>query len=276
MQVVNFDSRQVYADFPVITAQPDYKALAVCSHWLYGFLPSHERLDAARYCKLADQAISRIRSAKDLPLMVGGTGLYLKSLLQGLAPVPEIPQSVRAEVLNRCQRLGPEVLYQELQQKDPGTAKKLHPRDRQRITRAIEVLQSTGRPLSWWQQRQQGCGKRYTALKIGIAADINELEYRLEQRIKQMLQQGAVDEARQAWQNCPDENAPGWTSIGCRELLHYILGRHTLHAARQEWLRRTRAYAKRQMTWFKKDREIYWFDEDQEQEILSLVKQHLK
>ncbi|MFW6177563.1 MAG: tRNA (adenosine(37)-N6)-dimethylallyltransferase MiaA [Desulfohalobiaceae bacterium] len=271
LEVVNFDSRQVYADFPLITAQPGARERSVCSHWLYGFLECGQSLDAAGYSQLADQVLEGIQGRGNLALLVGGTGLYLKALLQGLAPVPRIPADIRQQVLCKCDELGPQALHQELGRVDPELAERLHPRDRQRITRAMEVYQATGVPLSSWQKQDTGAPARYQALKIGLWQDMQGLDSRLEERMQLMLQAGAEEEVRQAWENCGQESAPAWTGIGCRELLDYILGRCSLQEAKQQWLRRTRDYAKRQLTWFKKESQVHWFSPGLEQEILDLV-----
>lgn len=273
LEVVNFDSRQVYADFPLTTAQPGKEERKVCRHWLYGFLSSSQKLDAASFSKMAEQALARIRASGNLPLLVGGTGLYLKAVLQGLAPVPQVPEEIREQVLQKCALLGPRALHQELCRVDPELGKRLHPRDRQRITRALEVHQATGVPLSSWQKEQPNSQGRYQALKIGLWPDRQKLQKKLEERIELMLQFGAVQEIRQAWERCGQENAPAWTGIGCRELLDYILGRCDLEQAKQNWLRRTRAYAKRQLTWFKKDPAIHWFSPGQRQEILETAQE---
>lgn len=257
-ELVNFDSRQVYRSFPLITAQPERKDYAACRHWLYGFLASNETLDAGQFASLARDRVADINRRGRIPMLVGGTGLYLRSFLSGLAPIPEIPAAIRNRVLQQCRDKGPEALHLLLQSCDPETARKVHPRDRQRLTRALEVCQATGRPISWWHQRQTPDASTYRALKIGIWTELETLRPRLENRIASMIAKGALDEVRQAWEDCPDAQAPGWSGIGCREILEYHLGRWSLEQARQEWLRRTRAYAKRQLTWFQRDEEVHW------------------
>ncbi len=271
VQVVNFDSRQVYRDFPLITDQPGTEERGVCEHWLYGFLGCDQRLDAAGYSNFADQAISRIKASGFLPLLVGGTGLYLKALLEGLAPMPEIAEHVREEILNKCRAKGSEALHAELMDLDPETALRLHHRDRQRISRALEVYQATGLPLSWWQKMQNDNRPRYQALKIGIWPDMQKLESGLAKRIDRMLEQGALQEVRRAWRKCPNERFPAWSGIGCMELLDYIQGRNSLQEAKQRWLSRTKAYVKRQLTWFKKDKQVKWLESNNHQQALSLV-----
>ena len=257
--VVNFDSRQVYAGLSVVTAQPTAEERAVCPHALYGYLPLDIPVRAGAF---AGEIMAQARSYLDqglTPILVGGTGLYLKSLLDGLAPIPDIDPAVREEVVEECQAHGSQVLHGRLQLIDPEYAAKIHPNDPQRICRALEVFAATGRTLTWWHgQTRRPSGLR--VLKIGIAADLTSLTPRLARRIDLMLEAGAQEEVRLAYEGCPDRSAPGFSGIGCPELLAVLLDGVDLERARQEWLRSTRAYAKRQLTWFKRDGEIFWHD----------------
>lgn len=257
-EIVNFDSRQVYADFPCVTAQPSAQEQERCRHHLYGFLPTNESMDAGRFAGLARSVIQDIHSRGKLPILVGGTGLYLRALIYGLAPIPDIPRETHDQIMIECRTLGPEVLHQRLQVEDPETAARLHPRDKQRITRALEVRAETGRPLSWWIREYPCDTPRYSSLTLGLWAGLKELIPRLEARIEQMIALGAMQEIERAWHRYPEENAPGWSGIGCWELLQKFLGRWSWTEARQNWLKNTRAYAKRQLTWFKKEPGIYW------------------
>lgn len=270
-EVVNFDSRQVYRSFPLITAQPERNEYAACRHWLYGFLECHESVDVGQFCALARERVAEITSRGRLPLLVGGTGLYLRSFFSGLAPIPKIPSAVRSRVLKECRDHGPEALHGRLHICDPETAERVHPRDRQRVTRALEVYAATGKPISWWHQRQAPGTDRCQALKIGIWVELETLTPRLQARIETMLARGALDEVRQAWTECPEASAPGWSGIGCREILDCHLGRSSLEQARQEWLRRTRAYAKRQLTWFQKEDGVHWLGGGELEKARELV-----
>jgi len=257
--VINFDSRQVYADFPIITAQPDQEERAACPHLLYGFLPLTERMTAARFVELAMEAIAGVRDQGRLPILVGGTGLYLRSLLSGMAPIPEIPADIRRAVLERIRAEGPQRLHAELEQADPDYAARIHPNDTQRNARAAEVLLATGRTMTWWHTSSEHTPAPFAALKIGMRLSLDELEPHLAGRVDAMLAAGAVDEATRAHAKCPDPEAPGWTGIGCAEMLAYLRGETTLEQARSLWVRNTRAYAKRQLTWFAKEPGIRWF-----------------
>lgn len=256
--VVNYDSRQVYADFPIVTAQPEAHEQAVCPHRLYGFVPTAQPMTAARFAELAREEIAAALEQGRVPVLVGGTGLYVRALERGLAEIPPIAPEVRSWVLERMGREGSAALHADLAKGDPATAARLHPNDTQRIARALEVLLGTGRPLSAWFEEQRQGDQGVELCKIGISTTLRELEPRLKKRIGAMLERGALDEVRRAWEGCPDREAPGYSGIGCKELLAHILGEATLEDACDLWYRNTRAYAKRQLTWFAKEPEVRW------------------
>jgi tRNA dimethylallyltransferase len=276
VEIINFDSRQMYRDFPCITAQPSIEEQKLCPHHLYGFLNCQEKIDAGRYAELGEQAIQKAAHKLHTPLLVGGTGLYLKALTKGLAKIPEIPEEIHAKVLEECSSLGPEKLYNRLQEIDPLTARKIHHRDKQRITRALEVFRATGRPLSWWHRHQDRQNYNYQVLQIGLWADLKDLTPKLAERIDKMLEFGAIEEAKAAWEKCPDVQAPAWSAIGCAELLQYIKGLWNWQETREEWVRNTKKYAKRQLTWFKKDPSIVWCAPKDYARMEKLVRQWLQ
>lgn len=274
--VINFDSRQVYSDFPIITAQPDEAERSACPHLLYGFLPTEEKMTAARFVELAIEQIENVRKQGRLPILVGGTGMYLRSLLSGIAPIPDIPDDIRQWVIERVRTEGPQVLHRELTAIDPDYAAKIHPNDSQRNARATEVWLATGKTLTWWHTNAEHTPAPYDALKVGMRVDLNELEPRLAKRIGEMIETGALDEARAAMSKCADPEAPGWTGIGCAELLAYLRHELTLDEARHAWIKNTRAYAKRQITWFKKEADIHWFAPGDNDAIGTLVMRWLE
>lgn len=271
--VVNVDSRQVYADFPVITAQPTAEERAACPHLLYGFLPTAESLSAPRFAELARQAVADLASRGLVPILVGGTGFYVRALLEPLAPIPPTPVGVRAALAARWEAEGP-ALHAELARVDPEAAARIHPNDRQRVTRGLEVWQATGRTLSDWH-REGSAGPGWEVGKLGVALPMAELKDRLAARIVAMLAAGAVAEARVAHARCPDRSAPGWTGIGCAELGAHLAGELDLDQACGLWLRNTRAYAKRQMTWFRRDAAIRWFEPGQEEALVRAARDFL-
>lgn len=267
-RIINFDSRQVYKDFPIITAQPSLEERAVCPHELYGFMQTTETITVAAFVELAHEKIEQ--AAKELPILVGGTGLYLRALTSGLAPIPDIPEEVRTRVRKRVEEEGSAALFKELERVDPEYAKRTHPNNKQRNSRAIEVYEGTGKNFTWWHNREVPASP-YRFLKVGIKVDLDTLTPLLNRRIDQMIASGAIDEARRAWKICPDENTPGWTGIGCSELLAYIKGDLDLDEARLLWAKNTRAYAKRQLTWFNREKDIHWFSPDDPCKIVEFA-----
>lgn len=256
--VINFDSRQVYAGLGIVTAQPTAEEQSVCPHALYGYLPVSESVRAGAFAgEILEQA--RTYAARGLlPILVGGTGLYLKSLIDGLAPIPDINSEIRAEVVRTCQEIGSPALHARLSGFDPEYASRIHPNDPQRICRAVEVYTATGRTLTWWHGHT--CPPEgLRAVQIGLDTDLEMLTPRLALRIELMLEHGALEEMRAAYAACPDRQAPGFSGIGCPELLAMQLDGLSREEAVVLWLRNTRAYAKRQLTWFRKDQRIQWF-----------------
>jgi len=269
--VVNFDSRQVYRDIPITTAQPTPEERAQCPHALYGFLSCRETLSAGRYAVLAASAICETRKRGQTPILVGGTGLYLRALLEGLAPIPDIPPEVRGAILAAWDAHGAPALHERLRCVDPVYAAKVHPNDRQRVTRALEVHEATGRPLSEWHALASPAFD-LPCLKLGIRVDKPALDRRLAKRIESMLQAGALDEIRQALEACACAQAPGLSGIGCAELSGHLRGETDLPEAKRLWLANTKAYAKRQMTWFKREPGIHWFGPNEMTEMVAFAR----
>ena len=267
--ILNADSRQVYKDFPIITAQPSTGEQGRVPHELYGFLDTRESVSAGRWAELAVRTAQQVMERGCIPIFVGGTGLYLRALLDGMAEIPPVPDHVREKVL-RCRRSqGLPALYAQAQRLDPICAERIHPNDSQRILRILEVHEATGKPLSWWQTHRHQPGVPWPVLRIGIGMDLADLTPLLAARIELMLDAGAIDEAKAARGRCDDPAAPGWSGIGCAELHGFLAGRLDATALRQIWLTNTRAYAKRQLTWFRADTRIEWFRPEEDAAVLA-------
>ena len=249
-EIVNADSRQVYADFPCITAQPSAEERAACPHHLYGFLPTEARISAGRWAEMAAETVRRLHDDGKRALLVGGTGLYFQTLLRGIADIPPVAPEISARWTQRLAEEGPERLHAELGRLDPAYAARIHPHDRQRIVRALEVQDATGKPFSWWHEHAMSAPLCAGPL-FYLAPTLDWLEPRLARRIDQMLAEGALEEARAARRRNDDPAAPGWSGIGCAEVLAHLRGELSLADCRTLWLRHTRAYAKRQLTWFR-------------------------
>lgn len=256
--VINADSRQVYADFPIITAQPNAEERAHCPHHLYGFLPTAAKISAGQWVALALQKIAELQEQGLVPILVGGTGLYFKALLDGIAEIPAVDVAIGERLTAECQNLGTRVLHDRLVQVDAAYAARIHHNDTQRIVRALEVWEGTGKTFSWWHSHAMPA-PLCEGLRLGLQWSLPDLTPRLVQRIELMLSAGALDEARAAWAVCPQADAAGWSGIGCREVLDYLQERRSLQDTCNMWASATRAYAKRQLTWFKADQQIHWF-----------------
>lgn len=275
ISVINFDSRQVYKDFPIVTAQPSFEEQKECPHYLFGFLEVDKKITAGEFVRLAKERIKKEIQKGRFPVLVGGTGLYLKALLYGLAPIPEISSEVRDEVENLRETKGLGFLYSFLQKVDSVYANRIHPNDKQRITRALEVYLQTGKPFSTWHQKTPS-EKKYNFLKVGLKMDVNILVDYLSERIEKMIEQGAIDEVKRAIVKYKDKTLPGFSGIGIPEIIEYLENKISFKEMQRKWLKNTRAYAKRQLTWFKKEKDVFWFSPLNPKEAIQYIEQWLK
>jgi tRNA dimethylallyltransferase len=248
--VINADAMQTYDAFPILTAQPSAAERAIVPHCLYGVLSVSETLSAARWRGLAEAAIGRSRGEGRLPVLCGGSGLYLRALMQGFAEIPPVPAGLRAEANEDWLRLGPAIFRARLTEHDPEIVARLEPGDRQRHVRAWEVWRATGRPLSAWQEGKGSPAPWRFALLL-LAPDRAWLRDRIAARFDAMLGAGVLDEVRAVFDRHPDPSWPGLKAHGAPELFRHFRGELTLEEARRIAIDHTRQYAKRQMTWFR-------------------------
>ncbi len=272
--IINADSRQVYSDFPIITAQPTKEEQQHIPHRLYGYLATTEVCSAGTWSEAAHALILNENQKHTMPILVGGTGLYLRALLDGIVTIPHPSQELAEKLDNEFTVQGGAHLHQRLQAVDPEYAAKIHQNDRQRLIRALAVQISTGKPFTWWHQ-QTPPPPPFDVLRLGLDLSLAELLPRLIARIDNMLVAGAVEEVSKALNKTPDLSAPGWSGIGCLELAHYVLGKYSLDEARAIWIKNTRAYAKRQRTWFRADSRICWFRPEELDQALCFVQKHV-
>ncbi|MEA4858384.1 MAG: tRNA (adenosine(37)-N6)-dimethylallyltransferase MiaA [Solidesulfovibrio sp.] len=268
--VVNVDSRQVYMGLAVLTAQPTPEERARCPHFLYGDTPLDRAVSAGAYARRARCVVASILERGMLPLLVGGTGLYFRAIRGGLAPIPAVPAEVRNEIVRDYDRLGPAAMHAKLSAIDPDAAARIAPADRQRLTRALEVAAATGRTLTSWHAQGDPEAPDYDVLALGLHLPLETLAPRLARRIEAMAAGGAVEEVRRALARHPAD-APGLSGIGGPELAAHLAGQTSLGAAKAAWLANTRAYAKRQMTWFRKEPDVRWFAPDDTEGLLAAV-----
>ena len=246
--VINADASQVYADLRILSARPDDAEMARAPHRLFGDRDAAIACSAADWAEDARREIAAAQDAGRLPIIVGGTGLYMRTLLYGIAPVPEIDPVIRAEV--RAMSVGRAAAM--LRREDPEAAARLKPLDVTRISRALEVVRSTGRPLSAWQQELSGGIIDQVSIVPAILLPPREwLHSRCNARFETMLEQGAIEEVEALRARRLDPSLPAMRAIGVRDIIDWIEG----HSLRVDMIERsqaaTRQYAKRQYTWFR-------------------------
>ncbi|TNE58237.1 MAG: tRNA (adenosine(37)-N6)-dimethylallyltransferase MiaA [Alphaproteobacteria bacterium] len=249
--IINADSMQVYRDLRVLTARPSKEEEAEAPHRLYGHLDASASYSAGDWGAEALAEIEAARGAGALPIVVGGTGLYFSVLTEGLSPIPEVPEAVRAEVRGLLENEGVEAVLSEVRQVDPEIAAQLKPADRQRLARALEVFQATGRPLSAWQKEPRVPLFTGKAGQFVLMPERDWLYERCDRRFDIMLEGGALDEVRALKSRQLPPDLPALKALGVPELCRYLDDEFTLEEARLRAKMQTRRYAKRQMTWFR-------------------------
>lgn len=260
VEIINADSQQVYCGLDLGTAKPSADDLRQVPHHLIDSVPPDASFSAADFVAAADEAITTITARGSLPVVVGGTGLYLRALLHGLVDSPSGAATIRQELQAEADEKGAASLYMDLQQVDPLTAARIHPHNLVRIIRALEVYRLTGIPLSTYQQQHGFNEVRYDCLQLGIQVGRQELYQRIDSRVERMLNEGLLQEVQQLLASGLSPSAKGLGAIGYKEMLAYLAGEYDLDEAVRLIKRNTRHYAKRQMTWFQADRDIVWFD----------------
>lgn len=252
--VINADSMQVYRELTILTARPGPNDLVRAPHRLYGVLGAAERCSAARWRGLALAEIAASHRAGRLPILAGGTGLYLRALLEGLSPIPDVPAEIRAAAMDRLASLGAPAFHAELAKRDPVTAARLQPGDRQRLVRAWEVLEATGRSLADWQHQAPRSEPDEPALaprSFVLEPPRPALYAACDARLEGMIAAGALDEVSALDRLGLASSLPAMKAVGVPELLAHLRGETDLETALAAARQATRRYAKRQMTWFR-------------------------
>lgn len=253
--IINADSLQLFKGLDILTAQPSAEDLKKCPHKLYGVLGPNDRCTAARFRDIAFREIDQTFGSGKLPIIVGGTGFYLKSLSEGLSPIPEVPGEIRSAAIALHLKLKNKDFHKLLSEKDPDMAAKLNQNDTQRMIRAWEVLQATGKSLSYWQKLPLDGPPDYLSFRHLLLSPPREILYRnCDSRFDKMLEQGALDEVRRFDEKMQSgeivQSSPLTKALGFSELQLYLHGAMALDDAVEQSKTQTRNYAKRQVTWF--------------------------
>lgn len=250
--IINADAMQVYEEIPILSAQPTLAEQEGIPHYLYGVLPGSEACSAAKWVSLAVPIITKAQTEGLLPIVVGGTGLYIKSLTKGLSAIPDIAPDVRISTREQMQTIGKEKFYEELKYVDPVMASRLRPTDTQRLIRAMEVWKQTGISLSVWQEKKPLPPLPDAQfITFFMHPDRTWLYERCNSRFLQMMHQGGLEEATALLAKRYPESLPVMKALGVPSLLTYLKEEMPLEEAISHAQQATRNYAKRQVTWFK-------------------------
>lgn len=252
IDIINADSTQIYEGLRILTARPTTEDEQAAPHYLYGSIPPEQAFSATKWRAAALKQVYASLHKHRLPLLVGGTGFYIKTLLEGLAPIPETPTEFRREAESLYDSYGGLKFHEKLAQCDPESAANLHPNDRQRLVRAWEVLEHTGTPLSVWKTMPKIRPPDELSFKtIVLLPDREWLYSRCDTRFDMMIDAGAIDEVREFRKRSIKPNLPVNKVIGLRELGSVLERQLTLEEASEQAKQATRNYAKRQLTWFR-------------------------
>ncbi len=275
-EIVNADSMQIYRHMNIGTAKPSPEDRSRVPHHLLDVVDPHEPFDAATYLTLARPVIHDLHRRGKIPLVVGGTGLYMKVLTQGICPAPPTDPELRRRLKAAEAQKGLGALHEELLQVDPLCGERIHPHDRQRIHRALEVYHLTGTPLSRWQERHLFRETVHESLKIFLFREREELYGRIDRRVDIMMEEGFLEEVQKLLQAGYGPELHSMKSLGYRQLVRCLRGEWTLEKAVAEIQKETRRYAKRQFTWFRGDPQFQWFHAGEEEKVLAWVERLAK
>lgn len=274
-EIVGADSMQIYKHLTIGTAKPDEDEIKQVPHHLIDFLDPKEEFDAGAFARMADSAITDISSRGKLPIIAGGTGLYVRALLYGLFRAKTICEKTLAKLENDVEKNGHEYVYNQLKNCDPEAARKIHPNDTFRVIRALEVFITTGQKISDKQAQHNFRDDRFESLKIGLLMDRDLLYERINKRVDIMIDQGLLLEVQALVEQGYHLNLKSMQSIGYKQMGMFLKKEIDWNEAVRLLKRDTRRYAKRQMTWFRKEPDLNWIQKDQYKKATKLVKDFL-
>jgi len=258
-EIISCDSMQVYEGMPIVSQIPAQKDLNRARHHNISCVPPEDEFDTAKFVRTAGQLIRDIIKREKAPILAGGTGLYAKALVDGLFPSPKKDIAFRRE-LERLRGLhGPGYLHGRLRSVDAESAKKIHPNDTRRIIRALEILHLTKATKTQSMERTKGLKDKYEFIKCAIALPRAELYERINIRVDAMFRRGLVKEVKGLLKR--DLSLTAGSALGIREVRGYLEGAYGIEEAKELLKKNTRRYAKRQLTWFRQDKQIRWFNE---------------
>lgn len=274
-EILTADSTQVYRGMDIGTDKPRLEDRGGVPHRLINLVAPDEPFNAGLYRRAALEEISRLHGEGRIPVVVGGTGLYVRALAYGLWEGPPADWSLRRRLLEEEASHGEGYLWGRLAETDPLLAKTLHPRDRSKIIRALEVAMGTGVPLSEWHRRHGFSERPFPSVMIGLTMDRAALYRRIDSRVLTEIEAGLVEETRQLLASGYDESLGSMKALGYRQMTGYLKGRYGWEEAVRLLQRDTRHFAKRQLTWFRKDPNVKWLTVEEGESVASITERVL-
>ena len=251
-EIINADSMQIYKDFSILTARPSKKDQKSVKHYLYGFLSAKKNFSVGEWQKLAIKKISYIKKKNKIPIIVGGTGLYFKSIIDGLVKIPKIPKKFRSKIINLQKKIGQKKFFDNLIKLDSSIVSKINPNDVQRCIRAYEVKKFTKISLFQWFKKTKRIFDENDLYKILIFNSKNQLNINIKKRVEKMIEDGVLKEIKRFKKLKVKSDKNSNKIIGVKEIKEYLDGETNVEILKERIFIKTRQYSKRQRTWFKK------------------------
>ena len=257
-EIISADSMQIYQYMDIGTAKPTSEELQSAPHHLIDIIPPDLPFNAGMFVEQADKAIKCINQKHKNPIVLGGTSLYIRTLIDGMIGAPEAPSDIKKKIQQDIELKGLNYCYQQLKSLDPESASELHGNDISRIVRALEVYLTTGKSIKILQKKHQFRDRRYQPFYVGLDWPRDVLYQRINERVKIMVHQGLIEETEGLLKKGYDKKLPALNSIGYRQAVLYLEGKMTQDEMIADIQQKTRRYAKKQMTWYRKNSEINW------------------
>ena len=267
--IINADSRQIYRELKIGTARPSNKQMSEVKHYFVGTLGMDDYYSASLYEQQVLALLDEIFKTNDYALLSGGSMMYIDAVCNGIDDIPTIDDETRATMKKRLLMEGLESLCEELRQRDPEYYEIVDKHNPRRVVHALEICVMTGKPYSSFRKQEKKV-RPFRIIKIGLTRPREELYKRINRRVDKMMKDGLLEEAKEMY---PKREVNALNTVGYKELFEYLKGKWTLHEAVERIKGNTRRYARKQLTWYKKDEQIRWFHPDDKEEIISYIEQ---
>lgn len=274
-EIISADSRQFYKYLDIGTAKPTIEQRVKINHHLIDFLNPDDDYDVSKFSIDSNNIINLLHKENKIPIVVGGSGLYIKTLIDGISETADKDEKIRKELLEKRKQFGNEYLYSELKRVDKKSADSMLPQNWKRVIRALEVFYITRKPI-WQHHIENKKQNEFEIIQFGLLWNRGELYKNIESRVDKMISTGLVEEVKSILEKGFNPNLNSLNTVGYKEIISYINNDISLERAIDLIKRNTRRYAKRQMTWFNKDKRIHWFNVEQSTNLKNIAEQIIK